>query len=183
MDLKIAASLTFDAIGPIADSLQLRAAQVVGRTAGAIEMEWKRAMQGPRSGRLYKRGRITSGAKYLAGSGLKSYQTKGGNTRYITGYKVHQASAPGEPAAYDYGHYANSIQVHIRGPLSAEVVAGADYPAYLEYGTSKMAARPTAIPAAEKHRQAFIRDMAAITGQGGFSAAGAVASAWSNWGK
>jgi len=45
---------------------------------------------------------------------------------------------------------------------SAEVVASANYSAYLEFGTSRMAPHPFMRPAADKHADAFEQAMAQI---------------------
>ncbi len=77
----------------------------------------KQSLEGPRSGRIYKRGSGT-----------------------------HQASAPGEAPATDIGTLANSIQHRRLRPLQHEVAIGAEYAAALEFGTGRMAARPFVRP-------------------------------------
>lgn len=77
-----------------------------------------------------------------------------GNARWVRyeggdipdGWKLHQASAPGEAPAGETGNLANSIQAQRTGPLSAEVSVSAEY-AFIELGTSKIAARPYLAPA------------------------------------
>lgn len=76
-------------------------------------------------------------------------------------YGTHQASAPGEMPAVDTGTLVGSIAVDAqRGRLWAEVSAGAEYAAHLEYGTVNMAARPFMVPAVEAERQNFERQFA-----------------------
>jgi len=82
-------------------------------------------LKGPKTGRFYKRGKV-----------------------------IHQASAPGEAPASDTGRLASSMRSEIdQGQLSASVIAGTEYAAHLEYGTTKMAARPFLRPAAEKVKE------------------------------
>ncbi len=58
-------------------------------------------------------------------------------------YGKHIASAPGESPAVDSSNYINSLHTIIAANrLEAKVGTPLDYPLFLEYGTSKMAARP-----------------------------------------
>jgi len=95
------------------------------QTAFLAQSEAQRSiLKGPKTGRIYKRG-------------------KRGRT--------HQASAPGEPPANDTGRLASSLRSEVSaGALTASLIAGTSYAAHLEYGTTKMAARPFMRPAAEK---------------------------------
>lgn len=58
-------------------------------------------------------------------------------------------------APVDTGFLRNSIQMNSTGELSAEVIVGAEYGLYLEFGTSRMGARPFLNPAVEFARPAF----------------------------
>jgi HK97 gp10 family phage protein len=69
--------------------------------------------------------------------------------RYRRGTRTHQASAPGEAPAVDTGFLINSIQTTIKSEIQVETQIGAEYSEALEYGTSKMAARPFVEPAIE----------------------------------
>jgi len=72
---------------------------------------------------------------------------------YSRGGKSHQASAAGEYPASDTGNLASNINVQIQtGGLSGTVESKAGYSSMLEYGTSKMAARPFMQPSAERAR-------------------------------
>jgi len=86
---------------------------------------------------------VETNAKLLINTGTKS-----GNA-YIRGGKTHVASAPGEAPATDTGMLVNSISTY--SPLGAmnTVVVGAtaEYAVYLEFGTSRMEARPFMRPA------------------------------------
>lgn len=61
--------------------------------------------------------------------------------------------------AVDTGNLKNSIQAHELGSFSWEVGTSVHYGPYQEYGTSKMAAHPYLIPAAEAVRPSFIQAM------------------------
>jgi hypothetical protein len=105
-----------------------RAEDLVEKTALDIEVEIKTSMTEAKSGRVYSRG-----------SG-----------------KTHQASAPGEAPAIDSKDLVKSIRTEVTGKLTR--VVGSDDPKIvgLELGTDRMAARPSFVPAAEKHREEFM---------------------------
>lgn len=69
--------------------------------------------------------------------------------------KQHVPSAPGQPPNQDTGVLAGNIETELRfdgrGPV-AEVSSNAPYSAPLEFGTSKMAARPFMAPAGDAKR-------------------------------
>lgn len=91
---------------------------IIRNVAFAIEAEMKVLMTGPKSGRQYRRGS-----------------------------RIHTASAPGEAPAVDTGFLINSIQTHIKSDTEAEIIIPAEYAEGLEFGTSKVAARPFVRPA------------------------------------
>lgn len=64
--------------------------------------------------------------------------------------KGHVPSAPGEPPMNDTGVLANNIEVHQVAPLNVQVVSAAPYSVPLEFGTSRMAARPFMRPARDR---------------------------------
>lgn len=55
-------------------------------------------------------------------------------------------SAPGEPPGVDTGALRSSIHVEMVSKYKRQIVAGTDYAAHLEFGTSTMAARPFFAP-------------------------------------
>jgi HK97 gp10 family phage protein len=67
--------------------------------------------------------------------------------------KHHRPSAPGEPPNDDTHNLANKIETRARAPLVVEISSNAEYAAPLEFGTSKVAARPYMAPAANKKRR------------------------------
>jgi HK97 gp10 family phage protein len=70
--------------------------------------------------------------------------------------RTHTASAPGQPPMTDTGRLANSITFDRVGDLTATVGSALDYALHLEYGTSRMAARPFFRPAVERMRPIYI---------------------------
>jgi HK97 gp10 family phage protein len=79
--------------------------------------------------------------------------------KYKRGSKIHIASIPGKPPAIDTGRLVNSINyivdVYTKG-YAAEVFASTKYAADLEFGTTKMAARPFMQPALESSKQKIL---------------------------
>jgi HK97 gp10 family phage protein len=66
--------------------------------------------------------------------------------------RQHIPSAAGQPPNADTHHLANNIEVTQDAPLKVVVTSKAKYSASLEYGTSRMAARPFMRPAVERTR-------------------------------
>lgn len=62
----------------------------------------------------------------------------------------HVPSAPGEPPNRDTGVLQANIENAMKSPLLAEVSSNAPYAAALEFGSSRMAARPYMRPARDK---------------------------------
>lgn len=69
--------------------------------------------------------------------------------------RSHQASAPGQAPATDTGRLINSIKFDRVGDLTATVGSRLVYATWLEYGASRMAARPFFRPAVERMRAKF----------------------------
>jgi hypothetical protein len=67
----------------------------------------------------------------------------------------HQASAPGEAPAIDYGVLANSVHAYMETDTRGGIGVGAEYGPHLEYGTSTIEPRPFMVPAAESVRRDF----------------------------
>lgn len=65
----------------------------------------------------------------------------------------HRASAPGDPFASDTGTLLRGIETQeVNGGLGVLVGTNVEYGLYLEFGTSKMAARPWLRPAYERNK-------------------------------
>jgi hypothetical protein len=67
--------------------------------------------------------------------------------------KGHVASLPGEPPNQDTGLLGNNIETVQVEPLLVEVSSNAPYSAPLEFGSSRMAARPFMAPARDVKRE------------------------------
>lgn len=64
---------------------------------------------------------------------------------YRRGARTHTASSPGNPPRVDTGNLINTLRSEDRNGDSVAIIAGAGteaYATYLEFGTTKMAARP-----------------------------------------
>ena len=91
---------------------------------------------GTRSGRIYKKTRLG---------------------------KTHQASAPGEPPKSDLGRLVGSLNTRVTrdaNAINGDLTVGTDYAQGLEYGTSRMAARPFMRPTLAALKQKILKKMA-----------------------
>jgi HK97 gp10 family phage protein len=79
------------------------------------------------------------------------------------------AASAREQAPVQTGHLRSTIEGFSSGK-EGEVVAGAEYAAYVEYGTYKMAAQPFLFPAVAEYTETF----ADRVGRGGFAKWGGV---------
>lgn len=98
-------------------------------------------------GRLYRRGRF------------RARQSRGlGGRARGPGTRIHRASAPGQPPAEDTGKLYREITVRRLKSGHYRVRFGARYAGFLEFGTSRMAARPYVLPAIDTAvRKTFAR--------------------------
>lgn len=94
---------------------------------------------------------LLAGALVLEGAVKRSFQGAKHGRVYSRGQKSHTASAPGETPAIDYGALLNSISSAQEGS-DAIVFTNQEHGPMLEFGTSKMAARPFMRPAADEHK-------------------------------
>lgn len=98
---------------------------------------------------------INAGANNVRNTAIKSINQRSGGTTYVkyNPRRTHTASKAGDPPNTDTGYLANNIYVVIDGDkMGASVESRADYSDALEFGTSKMQARPFMQPALEEER-------------------------------
>lgn len=90
--------------------------------------------RGPASGRTYKRGTVT-----------------------------HKASAPGQFPMSDTGRLAANVEFEVANKSRKVAVVGTNiqYGAFLEFGTSKMAARPWLMPSFRKASEGVAKELKA----------------------
>ena len=95
---------------------------------------------------------LFAGAEYIANEAALSI------TAGAVSGKNHVDSAPGEAPNADTHRLDRSIEGTRAGRLKAKVTANSGYAAALEFGTSKVAARPFMRPARDKSK-AHVRDL------------------------
>ena len=74
--------------------------------------------------------------------------------------RTHRASAPNQPPATDTGFLVQNIVPDMtvgKDVVEGTIISQAPYSAFLEFGTSKMAARPFLQPALEQNRRKINR--------------------------
>lgn len=84
-------------------------------------------------------------------------------TVYRRGNVSHQASAPGQYPASDTGRLAGSVRMEMptQGNLTGRVGTAVAYGPYLEFGTSRMAARPWLLPSFERAKIGLEKELRA----------------------
>lgn len=93
---------------------------------------------------------ISMAGQIVRNTAVKSIQSSSGGGRT---YGNHTASAEGQPPNTDTGFLASNIfAIYDADKLGCDVESRADYSEYLEFGTSKMRARPFMQPALEENR-------------------------------
>ena len=98
---------------------------------------------------------ILGSAQLIRGEAIKSIQTGPKSGRIYEKYnprRTHKSSAPGQAPASDTGNLVSQIRVRQKNPDEVVVESNALYSAFLEFGTSKMLARPFLFPATERSR-------------------------------
>lgn len=93
------------------------------------------------------------GKALFAGGSIIEIEAELSITRGSVSGKHHVPSKPGEPPRRDTGHLDTNIETARVEPLKVTVTSNAEYAAALEFGTSRMAARPYMRPATEKKRE------------------------------
>jgi HK97 gp10 family phage protein len=91
--------------------------------------------------------------------------TTGTSSGRKTKKHLHVASAPGEAPNNDQGGLVSGIKVLQVEPLRVLIVSTAPYSKNLEYGTSKMAARPFMGPAADRTRKEVTQQLRTAAGR------------------
>ncbi len=81
-------------------------------------------------------------AEQMVGDIKVSFNTGPAGRSYKRGSRYHVASSPGYPPNVDTGTLRASIRQTPAGHLTRHIVAGTEYAEPIEFGTSKMAARP-----------------------------------------
>ena len=103
---------------------------------------------------------ILGGAQLIRGEAIKSIQTGPKSGRIYEKYnprRTHQASAPGQAPASDTGNLVSQIIVRPKNTDEVAVESNALYSSFLEFGTSKMLARPFLFPATERSRPKIVQ--------------------------
>tara|TARA_R100000734_G_C3319102_1_gene114293 strand:- start:7923 stop:8351 length:429 start_codon:yes stop_codon:yes gene_type:complete len=99
-------------------------------------------------------GRSGNLVRNTAVQSIQQHQSSGITYTKYNPNRTHTASTEGNPPNSDTGFLVNNIHVVIDGNgLGASVESRADYSAHLEFGTSKMGARPFLQPALEENKQ------------------------------
>ena len=97
---------------------------------------------------------LLGGGQLIRGEAVRSIQqgSKSGKTyKRYNPTRTHKASAPGEAPASDTGFLVSNIRVKEQKDV-VMVSSEASYSKFLEFGTSKMLARPFLFPAFEKSK-------------------------------
>lgn len=103
---------------------------------------------------------LDGGMRSATGAAAAVYQTE--LKRIMQRNRGGLPSGPGEPPAVQTGRLSQSIAYNIVAPNRAEIGTNVFYGAYLEFGTSKMDARPWLFPVGNDRRVAGkARDAAA----------------------
>ena len=107
---------------------------------------------------------IERGANMVRNTAVKSIQQH--QSQGVT-YGNHTASTAGNPPNSDTGYLASNIFVKKdNNGKGASVASRADYSEALEFGTSKMGARPFLQPALEENRRKIIQMYAKLKARG-----------------
>lgn len=92
-------------------------------------------------------------AVIIHGAAVRSIQSKDGVKKLVGGREI-IVSLPGNPPNTQTGRLVKSIKIVLnKAELTAQVGSNLFYAFYLEFGTSKMAARPWLGPAFQKNKK------------------------------
>ena len=99
---------------------------------------------------------VARGANMVRNTAVESIHAHNSTGRTYRKYnpnRIHVASLEGNPPNTDTGYLASNVHVVIDPDrLGASVESRAEYSAHLEFGTSKMGARPFLQPALEENK-------------------------------
>ena len=101
---------------------------------------------------------VKGGGQLIRAEAVKSIQSGAKSGIVYEKYnprRSHRSSAPGQSPASDTGNLVSKIIVKNNGN-EVRVQSNANYSKYLEYGTSKMLARPFMFPAKEKSKRKIV---------------------------
>ena len=114
---------------------------------------------------------IASGTQDTMNTAKQSIQSHGSSGQTYQKYnprRTHTASAAGNPPNSDTGYLAANIHMVLDADgLGGSVESRADYSQDLEFGTSKMQARPFLQPALEENKPKIRRKFAHLRSRGG----------------
>lgn len=96
--------------------------------------------------------KLLGGALREAGELVATYAQKSITRGAVSG-KGHVPSKPGEPPSNDSGVLANNIEVTQPETLEVVISSNAPYASALEFGSSKMGARPYFRPARDRKKK------------------------------
>lgn len=110
------------------------------------------------------------GAALFAAGDIVATEAQHSITAGSVSGKGHEPSRPGQPPSNDTGVLTGNIEVVQKSPTLVEVSSNAPYSKPLEFGTSRMDARPFMAPALDKSRKAAValvgKALAKVTNNG-----------------
>jgi hypothetical protein len=99
--------------------------------------------------------RFVGAALFEGGEAIQAEAQRLITTGSVSG-KGHVRSRPGEPPNQEFGDLANNIETTHPEPLRVIVGSYAPHASPLEFGTSRMEARPYVVPARNNKRRAVV---------------------------
>jgi hypothetical protein len=126
----------------ISDGIARDIGDLALQVALSIEAEAKREIQQSQPhGRVYRRAAVTAlASQRLLDIGLRLSDRRKGHV--IVGYRIHRASAPGEPPTNDTSALVNSMKAKRTGKSSAELAINAGYAGILEFEINRPFVQP-----------------------------------------
>lgn len=157
----------FNRLDQIAEAIQQALMGEMDEGIQAIRAEAQAQMRRQKHGRLYKAGtKRRKATKKDVAAGFAKVRGQS----FVTGYKLHRASGPGEAPAVDTSELINSLEIAAPGKWERQVGTNTEYAPPLEFGSlnGKLKARPFLRPAAKKMQgKIFARMRSALKGAAG----------------